>query len=90
MANHFNLSGHSLEGYFEIIPIEQSPILGSKTETNLLRINVESGKSVERDKTIFPLIYNRRNIDIGKTMKETYLNLKTYEKAYYGATTHYI
>ena len=76
---------------FEIIPIEQTPILGFKTETDLLRlereafwirtletkkpfgINVESGKSVERDKIIFPIIYNRRNVDIGKIMKDEYL-----------------
>ena len=94
-ANHFNLLGHSLEGHFEIIPIEQPPIVGSKTETDLLRleqeafwictlqtkrpfgINVESGKPVERDKIIFPIIYNRRNVDIGKIMKEEYLNLQT-------------
>ena len=31
---------------------------------------MESGKSVERDKIIFPIIYNRRNVDIGKFMKE--------------------
>ena len=38
---------------------------------------MESGKSVERDKTIFPLIYNRHNVDIGKIMKDEYLNLQT-------------
>ena len=88
VANHFNLPGHSLEENFEIVPIEQIPIFGSKTETDLLRlereafwirtletkkpfgINVESGKSTERDKIIFPLIYNRRNVDIGKIMKD--------------------
>ena len=44
------------------------------------RINVESGKPVERDKIIFPIIYNRRNVDIGKIMKEEYLNLQTVMK----------
>ena len=33
--------------------------------------------TVERDKIIFPIIYNRRNVDIGKIMKEEYLNLQT-------------
>ena len=41
-ANHFNLPGHSLEGNFEIIPIEQPPIVGSKTETDLLRLEREA------------------------------------------------
>ena len=98
VANHFKLPGHSLEGNFEIIPIEQPPIVGSKTETDLLRlereafwirtleqkmpfeINVEFGKPVERDKIIFPIIYNGRNVDIGKIMKEEYLNLQTVMK----------
>ena len=103
VANHFNFMGHSLEENFEIIPIEQPPILGSKTETDLLRlerkafcirtierkkppkkppfgINVESSKSVERDKIIFPIIYNRRNVDIGRIMKEEYLPLQTIMK----------
>ena len=43
-------------------------------------INVESGKPVERYKIIFPIIYNRRNVDIGKIMKEEYLNLQTVMK----------
>ena len=43
---------------------------------------MESGKSVERDKVIFPIIYNRRNVDIGKIMKEEYLNLQTVMKKY--------
>ena len=95
VANHFKLPGHSLEENFEIIPIEQPPILGSKTETHLLRlerdsfwnrtlqtkkpfgINVESGKPVDRDKIMFSIIYNRRNVDIVKIMKEEYLNLQT-------------
>ena len=38
---------------------------------------MESGKPVERDKIMFPIIYNRRNVDIGKIMKEDYLNLQT-------------
>ena len=38
-ANHFNL----LEGNFEIIPIEQPPIVGSKTETDLLRLERTRG-----------------------------------------------
>ena len=94
-ANHFKLPGHSLEEHFEIVPIEQPPILGSKTETDLLRlereafwirtletkkpfvINVESGKSTERDKIIFPIIYIRRNVDTGKIMKDEYLHLQT-------------
>ena len=38
---------------------------------------MKSGKSVERDKIIFLIIYNRRNVDIGKIMKEEYLNLQT-------------
>ena len=41
---------------------------------------MESGKSVERDKIIFPIIYNRRNVDIGKIMKDEYLNLQTVMK----------
>ena len=41
---------------------------------------MESGKSVERDKIIFPIIYNRHNVDIGKNMKEEYLNLQTVMK----------
>ena len=36
---------------------------------------MESGKSVERDKIILPIIYNRRNVDIGKIMKDEYLHL---------------
>ena len=36
---------------------------------------MESGKRVERDKIIFPIIYNRLNVDIGKIMKEEYLKL---------------
>ena len=87
-----------MEEHFEIVPIEQPPILGSKTETDLLKlereafwirtfqtkkpfgINVESGKSVERDQIIFPIVYNRRNVDIGKIMKDEYLNLQTVMK----------
>ena len=98
VANHFNLPGHSLEGNFEIIPIEQPLIVGSKTEADQLRlereafwirtlqtkkpfgINVESGKPVERAKIIFLIIYNSRNVDIGKIMKEEYLNLQTVMK----------
>ena len=41
---------------------------------------MESGKSVERDKIIFPIIYNRRNVDISKIMKKQYLNLQTVMK----------
>ena len=37
-TNHFNLPGHSLEEKFEIILIEQPPILGSKTKTDLLQL----------------------------------------------------
>ena len=37
---------------------------------------MESGKSVERAKLIYPVIYNRRNVDIGKIVKEGYLNLQ--------------
>ena len=95
VANHFNLPDHLLEEHFEIVIIEQPPILGSKTETDLLRlereafwirtletkkpfgINVESGKSTERDKIIFPIIYNRCNVDIGKIMKNEYLHLQS-------------
>ena len=77
MANHFNLPGHLLEENLEILLYEQSPILGSKTKTDILNlereafwirtfgIKVESGKSVQR------------NADIGKIVKEEYLNLKT-------------
>ena len=90
IAIHSNLPGHSQE----IIPIEQPPILGSKTETDFLRlerdafrirtletkkpfgITVESVKSVERDNVIFTIIYNRRNVDIGKIMKDKYLHLQ--------------
>ena len=43
-------------------------------------INVESGKPVERDKIIFPIIYNRRNVDIGKIMKDEYLYAQTVMK----------
>ena len=42
VANHFNLPGNSLEENFEIVPIEQHPILGSKTETDLLRLEREA------------------------------------------------
>ena len=38
---------------------------------------MESDKFVERDKIIYPIIYNRRNVDIGKIIKEEYLNLQT-------------
>ena len=38
---------------------------------------MESGKSTERDKIIFPIIYNRRNVDIGKIMKDEYFHLQT-------------
>ena len=41
---------------------------------------MESGKSVDRDKIMFPIIYNRRKVDIGKIMKEEYLNLQTVMK----------
>ena len=41
---------------------------------------MEFGKSVERDKVIFPIIYNRRNVDIGNIMREEYLNLQTVMK----------
>ena len=96
VANHFNLPGHLLEEHFEIVIIEQPPILGSKTKSDLLRlereafcirtletkkpfgIKVESGKSTERDKIIFPLIYNRCNVDIGKIMKDEYLHLQNF------------
>ena len=50
---------------------------------------MESGKSVERDKIIFPIIYNRCNVDIGKIMKDEYLHLQT-EKAYYGSPSYCI
>ena len=46
-------------------------------------INVESGKSTERDKIIFPIIYNRCNIDIGKLMKDEYFHLQTVMKKAY-------
>ena len=69
------IPGHSLDGHFEIIQIEQPPIVSVLEQTDLLRleleafwirilqtkkpfgINVESGKPVERDKIIFPIIY---------------------------------
>ena len=38
---------------------------------------MESGKSTEKDKIIFPIIYNRRNVDIGKIMKDECLHLQT-------------
>ena len=38
---------------------------------------MEYGKPVERDKIIFPIIYNRSNVNIGKIMKEEYLNMQT-------------
>ena len=38
---------------------------------------MESGKNTERDKIIFPIIYNRRNVDIVKIMKDEYLHLQT-------------
>ena len=41
---------------------------------------MESGKSVDRDKIMFPIIYNRRNVDIDKIMKEEYLHLQTLMK----------
>ena len=41
---------------------------------------MESGKSTEKDKIIFPVIYNRRNVDIGKIMKDEYLHLQTVMK----------
>ena len=41
MANHFNLSGHSLDGNLRILSFEQSPILGSKPETDVLNIERE-------------------------------------------------
>ena len=41
---------------------------------------MESGKYVERDEIIFPIIYNRRNVDIGKLMKDEYLHLQTVMK----------
>ena len=41
---------------------------------------MESGKSVERDKIIFPLIYNRGNVGIAKIMKDEYLHLQTVMK----------
>ena len=31
-------------------------------------INMESGKYVERDKIIFPIIFNQRNVDICKVI----------------------
>ena len=40
-------------------------------------INVESGKFVERNKIIFSIICNRRNVDI---VEEEYLNLQTVMK----------
>ena len=40
-------------------------------------INVESGKSTERDKIIFPITHNRRNVEI---MKDEYLHLQTVMK----------
>ena len=46
-------------------------------------INMESGKSVERDKLIFPINYNQRNVDIGRIMKEESVSCS--EKVYYGA-----
>ena len=41
---------------------------------------MESGKSTEKDKIISPIIYNRRNVDIGKIMKDEYLHLQTVMK----------
>ena len=38
---------------------------------------MESGKSMERDKIIFPIIYNRYNVDIRKIMKNEYLHLQS-------------
>ena len=43
-------------------------------------INVDSGKSVKRNKIMLPIIYNQRNVDIGKIMKVEYLNLQTVMK----------
>ena len=43
-------------------------------------INVEYGNSVERDKITFSIIYNRRNVDIGKIMKDEYFHLQTVMK----------
>ena len=36
--------------------------------------------TVEKDKIIFPIIYNRCNVDSSKIMKEEYLNLQTVMK----------
>ena len=46
-------------------------------------MNVEFGKSVERDKVIFPIIYNRRNVDI-HTHIHTYMptHIHTYIHQY--------
>ena len=41
-AHKFNLPGHSLVRTFKIIPNEQPPIHGSKTDTDLLRLEPES------------------------------------------------
>ena len=109
VANPFNLPGHSLEENFEIVPIEQPLILGSKTETDLLRlereafwirtletkkpfgINVESGKSTERDKIIFPISYNRHTRRHWQNYEgRIFTSAYCYEKAYYGAPSYCI
>ena len=41
---------------------------------------MESGKSTERDKIIFPIIYNRRNVNIGNILKDEYLHVQTVMK----------
>ena len=52
---------------------------------------MESVKSTERDKIMFPIIYNCRNVDIAKIMKDEYLHLQTVmKKAYYVAPSYCI
>ena len=70
-------SGHMHVG----LPLEQEVFWFRTLETKKpFGINVESVKSTERDKIIFPIIYNRRNVDIGKIMKHEYLHLQTVMK----------
>ena len=54
--------------------------MGTLQTKNPFGINVEFGKPEERDKIIFPIIYNQRNVDIGKIMKDEYLHVQTVMK----------
>ena len=49
MTDHFNLPGHSLKGNFEIIPVKLPPILGSKTETDRLRLEQDTDKIIKEE-----------------------------------------